>query len=123
MRKILVVDDEEDIRDFLREELESPDRLVKTAATGEEAFRLIDEKQWDLAFVDLKLATGVSGLDVIEVLKRKCPQAVVAAITGYVDIAMKQKAEKLGVTAFLMKPDDIQADVLVDRVKEWLGDK
>lgn len=119
MLKILIVDDEEDIRDFLREELESPERLIRTASTGEEAFELIDDKQWDLAFIDLKLATGVSGLDVIDVLKRKCPTVTVAAITGYVDIAMKQKAEKLGIKAFLMKPDDIQPDVLAEKMREW----
>ncbi len=117
MKKALVVDDEEDIGRDLKEDLERLGFSAKTAFFGEQALVLIENEKWDLAVIDLRLATKVTGLDVIKALREKQPDAIVMAMTGYVDVGLKQQAEKLGVHEYLLKPDDVLR--LEEKVKRW----
>lgn len=122
MPDVLVVDDEEEICEMLREELEKKNFSVASAGSGEEALRLLNEKKWDAAIVDLKLATAITGLEVIKAVRAKWPRAAVFAMTGYVDVALKQEAERLGVKGYLAKPDDIvKPDVLAGKLQSAMG--
>jgi len=123
MINLLVVDDEKEICTFLKEWFEEKDFSVDFAVTGEEALRLIKEKTWHLALIDLKLATSVSGLDVIEAILRKHPKTIICAMTGYVDVSLRFKAEHLGVSEFLEKPDDIEPEKLHEKFMQLLSRK
>ncbi|MCM8775031.1 MAG: response regulator [Candidatus Omnitrophica bacterium] len=118
--RALVVDDEEDICDFLKHMLEDLGFETEYVLAGEEALRLIQAKEWQLVLVDLKLPSGVTGLHLIDAIRRQWPKTVIAAMSGYVDVGLRQETEKLGVHDFLEKPDDINPDVFVPRIKALL---
>lgn len=75
------------------------------------------KKEYQLCVIDLKLATALTGLDVIAAIRERQPKARVVAMSGYIDIGMRQKAEHLGVTDFFEKPQDIQPDIFEMKVK------
>lgn len=118
MKKAMVVDDEEDICDFLtqifREKLGFD---VEAVLSGEKALELIEKSEFQICVVDLKLSTSVTGLDVIEAIRKKWPRTQVVAMSGYIDVGLRQKAEHLGVTGFFEKPQDIRPDVFEARIK------
>jgi len=116
----LVVDDEEDICDILREKLGEMGLHVASAVTGEEALRLTEANAWRLCLVDLKLATAVTGLEVIKAIRQKQPQAIVIAMTGYVDVGLRQETERWGVAAYFGKPDDLRPEVFKEKIKALL---
>ena len=116
----LVVDDEEDICEILSEELAGMGYRPVTAMTGEEAVRLTQAHVWKLCLIDLKLATAVTGLDIIKDIREKQPKALVIAMTGYVDIGLRQETERLGVAGFFGKPDDLRPDVFKKKIEALL---
>lgn len=118
---VLLVDDEEEICDFLKEELEKMNLQVSTAISGEEALALLPQKQWHILVVDLKLSTAITGLDVIKAGREKCPDAFILAMSGYVDVGLRQDTERLGITYYLEKPCDIQRDVFCEKIKSLLN--
>lgn len=117
MIHVLLVDDEEDICDFLKRVLEDLGFQVEFALLGDVAMRLIKEKVFQLAIVDLKLSSGISGLDVIRKIRQSTPKVIVVAMSGYVDVGLKQETERLGVHGYLEKPDDINPDVFSRKIQ------
>ncbi len=69
---VLIIDDEETIRDGCRQTLEKSGYLVITTEDGQEGIRIAREKQPDLVFVDLNLPV-MSGLEVIDILLEDIP--------------------------------------------------
>ena len=121
MFNALVVDDEEDICEILKEELETLGLQVVSAMTGEEALRLNETHEWKICLVDLKLATSTTGLDVIKAVRDKWPKTLVIAMTGYVDLGLKHETERLGVAAYFGKPDDLRPEIFARKIKEILN--
>lgn len=113
----LIVDDEEDICEFLREELAHLGFEAVTATTGEKAIELAAQVQIRLAVVDLKLSTAVTGLEVIREIRRRRPEAKIIAMTGYVDVGLRQETEKLGADAYFGKPDDLQPEIFARKIR------
>ncbi len=102
---ILVVDDEEEICDYLKEIIEGETgHSVRVAYSGEDVDNVVGEDTIHLAFVDLKLATAMGGLDIMRHLKKKFPDIKITAMTGYVDANIKHETETIGVVEFLEKP-------------------
>lgn len=102
---ILVVDDEEVMRDFLQDVLES--FCVELACDGEEAITLLEEKEYDLIITDMKMP-GKSGEDVVRFAKEKYPDSKIIIISGYSTLYSVSNALKCGVNAFLSKPFTIK---------------
>lgn len=101
--RILVVDDEADVRQFLAAILQREGYEVLQAsdfASTEEAFR---GKQPDVVLLDLKLPDA-EGLDVLPVLKKQWPETEVVVLTGYATLDGAVQATKLGAYGFLKKP-------------------
>jgi len=118
MTQVMLVDDEDEICEFLAQVLrERCGFETDTALTGEKALELLEKKEYQLCVIDLKLATALTGLDVIAAIRERQPKARVVAMSGYIDIGMRQKAEHLGVTDFFEKPQDIQPDIFEMKVK------
>ena len=120
-QRILVVDDEGDILDLARIVLESGGYDVATAASGEEALRIISMKKPDLVLLDVVLP-GVSGLDVCRLLKRDPgtrPIKVVlfTALGTEVDMMLEKKDQADG---YLAKP--FTSKMLLDLVGKLLND-
>jgi len=117
--KILIVDDEEEICDYMQEKLQK-EFDVTTANTGEEGISLFTQSKFDVYIFDLRLSTSITGIDMI----RKCialyPEAKIIAMTGYVDNRLKQEAVDAGVSDYAEKPAQIQPDVIYGKVKALL---
>ncbi len=100
---VLIIDDEETIRDGCRQVLERSGYVVMTAAEGSEGIKIAREQYPGLVFVDLKLP-GMSGLDVIDILLEDIPHIVLVVITGYASILSAVESMKRGAYDYLPKP-------------------
>ncbi len=100
---ILVIDDEESIRDGCRQVLEKSNYSVITSANGDEGLQLAREISPAIAFIDLKMP-GLSGMEVVDILSKDIPDTVLIVITGYASIVSAVEAMKKGVYDYLPKP-------------------
>lgn len=80
--RILVVDDEEEVREILAETLEEFGYAVTTAGSGEEALRRLDGDGIAMVITDVRMP-GMSGLDLAEQVRRRWPAVKVVLISGY----------------------------------------
>jgi len=101
--KILLIDDEEVVRDSCTQILEGGPYLISDASDGTEGLRLVEEFQPDLIFVDLKMP-GISGFEVLERVNALDPTIVMVVITGFANIISAVEAMKKGAYDFLPKP-------------------
>ena len=100
---ILVVDDEEAIRDLLAKMLELADYAVESASDGPGALDHLKRDNYDLMFVDLKMP-GMDGLALIRQARAVKPALPVIVVTGYSSEASAIEALNLGVSAYITKP-------------------
>lgn len=100
---ILVIDDEETIRDGCRQVLEKSGHAVIATGNGLDGIRIAREKRPDLVFVDLKMP-GMSGLEIIDILLENIPYIVLVVITGYASIVSAVESMKRGAYDYLPKP-------------------
>ncbi len=101
--RVLVVDDEKNIRRTFALALGSMDHEVSTAASGPEAIDLLKQANFDVAFLDLKLSQE-SGLDVLEEIVRASPQTFVVIVTAYASIETAVEAMRRRAFDYLPKP-------------------
>jgi DNA-binding NtrC family response regulator len=116
--KILLIEDDLLSRISLRTRLESLG-IVLDVPTSKEAATLIEERHFDLAFVDLDLETELAGLDLIRLLKEKKIYSVV--LSGREDESVIEEAYRLGCRDYLSKPFTKSSIELV--LKKFLSDK
>jgi two-component system sensor histidine kinase/response regulator len=100
---ILIIDDEEPIRDGCLQVLEKSGYTVLAAADGSEGIRIAREAKPDIALIDLKMPQ-LSGMEVIEILSRDLPDMVLIVITGYATIVSAVEAVQKGTFDYLPKP-------------------
>jgi two-component system, response regulator RegA len=113
---LLIVDDDEPFLKRLARAMEKRGFAVETAESVAEGRAMALRKPPAYAVIDLRLADG-NGLDVVEAVREKRPDARVIVLTGYGAIATAVAAVKLGATDYLSKPADanqITAALLVD---------
>lgn len=103
--RILVADDERNIRKNLTTVLEAAGYLVDEAKDGDEALDLCKNNRPDIAFVDLHMPK-LQGLDVLAHIRALSPKTAVVIITAYGSAANAVQAMKLGAVEFLEKPFD-----------------
>lgn len=102
-KKILVVDDEEDVRLFLQDFLQDREWKVLGAGSGEEALSLMAKEQPDIVLLDIMMP-GMDGLEVLERIKRDYPHTNVIMITALNDEVRIHKAKQLGAHNYILKP-------------------
>ena len=102
-KRILIVDDEKDIRDTMRAFFELQGFEVFEAADGVEAIERVREEPFDVVITDMRMP-GPDGLKVLRVVKSVRPETVVLIITGYPSPQVESKAMELGCDRFLSKP-------------------
>jgi len=114
---ILIVDDEELIRETLRLDMLDMGYAVDLAASGEEAAALLG-KEYDLIITDL-IMEGVDGMEVLRLAKSKRPDQAVFILTGYGELESAIEALRLGADDYLLKP--YNHDELILRVAKCLA--
>ena len=120
MTMVLVVDDEEELCEGLREMLEPLGLTVKCAFSGEEALKLIEANNFKLCIIDLKLSTAITGLDLIKTLRQKQPGALLIAMSGYIDSLLRHKAEECKIDGYIEKPRDLRQEIFSGIVQKLL---
>ncbi|HYE85982.1 MAG TPA: sigma-54 dependent transcriptional regulator, partial [Vicinamibacterales bacterium] len=114
---VLLVDDEADIRDLMRERLELDGFAVDEAAGAVEANAKLEQHAYDALVVDLRLPDG-DGADVLRAALQRYPQIMAVVMTGFGGVPEAVAAMKRGVVDFLVKPfspatlaDTLQAEI------------
>lgn len=107
---ILVVDDEKAVRDSLEDILELEDYGVDAVATGEEALETINEQDYDLMLLDIKMP-GISGIEVMRQARRQAPQTKIIILTGHGSLESAIEALRSGASDYILKPYDSE-DIL-----------
>ena len=102
-QKVLIVDDEEDIRRALSKILEKEHLEVLTAANGMEGVRIAKEKEPDLIFMDIKMPV-MSGLDALAEIRKFDQETPVVVLTAYLEGDYVSRAITLGAYQYLVKP-------------------
>lgn len=105
MPKLLVIDDEPNIRFSIEQVFDGSDVCVLGAETAEEGLRLADAESPDVIMLDIRLGNR-SGLEVFHDLRRMDPKSLVIFITGYGTTETAIEAMKLGAYDYLVKPLD-----------------
>ncbi len=101
--RLLVIDDEEGIREGLRSMLLAEGIAVETATNAEDAIRRVEQKDFDVVILDLNLP-GADGLSILSSLRTGAPPADVIILTGYGTVANTVEAMRKGATDVIEKP-------------------
>jgi two-component system response regulator PilR (NtrC family) len=110
---VLVVDDEEVMREILESVLAADGHRVTTATTGEEGLALARSQSFDAAVVDVMLP-GIDGIETLQELKKIDDDLPVVLVTAFASIETAISAMKLGAFDYVTKPfknDEVQAVV------------
>jgi DNA-binding NtrC family response regulator len=112
MKRILVVDDDQDSCDLLREIFCAEGWHVDTALTPSQAFDLAEKEKIDLVVSDVNLEANQSGLDLLKDLRAQCP---VILVTGFGTLDSAVEAAREGAWDFISKPFKVQEVVAIAR--------
>ncbi len=103
-KRVLIVDDEANIREMIRLALETAGYEVAEAGSGLEAFAIIgSDDSWDAVLLDQKMP-GMVGTEILRRLNVMLPSARVIMMTAYASVELAVEAMKLGATDFVRKP-------------------
>ncbi len=100
---ILIIDDEESMRDSMSQVLRKEGYTVKGAVEGKEGLNLFNRETFHVVFLDLKLP-GVKGMQVLSWIKDTSPETPVIIVTGYASIESAVEAMKRGAFDYMAKP-------------------
>src|ERR1044072_102838 len=112
MKHILVVDDDLDSCDLLREIFCAEGWHVDTALTPSQAFSVAEKEKIDLVVSDVNLEANRSGLDLLKDLRAQCP---VILVTGFGTLDSAVEAAREGAWDFISKPVKVQEVVAIAR--------
>ncbi len=121
--RILVVDDDSDLRLTLSEYLESLNFIVSSARNGTEAIAALQSGKhaFDIVFTDLIMQPGPDGLEVLKVARQLNPLSYVVVMTGYSSIETAIESIRCGAFDYLTKPFKLaQIDIVANRIIEHL---
>ena len=115
--KILVVDDDENIRNTMKAILEDEGYIVDLAATGSEAIQKTTKSAYNIALLDIRLP-DMEGVELLKLIKDTVPRTRKIMVTGYPSMQNAIAALNKNADAYLIKPIDIEN--LLNIVKEQL---
>ncbi len=114
---ILVVDDDPDIREVLKDRLESLGYVVQAAADGKEALKVLEKQNPQLILLDIEMP-AMSGLEILKEIRKRELDITVIMITAYGTIERAVEAMKEGAYDFIPKPFEPDHVALAVR-KAW----
>ena len=103
MARVLVVDDETGIREFLAEALTDDDHEVASASSGEAAWDKLERESFEVVLTDLKMP-GISGLELLKRIRERQPEVEVIMLTAHGAVDSAVEAMRLGAFDYLQKP-------------------
>lgn len=106
--KVLLVDDEEEFVETLAERMRTRGMDVSTSNSGANALQLVDDEDFDVVVLDLKMP-GVDGIEALKRIKRRRPEIQVVLLTGHATVEKGVEAIKEGALEFLEKPVDLRS--------------
>lgn len=105
--KILVVDDEENIRTIIKRAFQKEGFIVNTASSGNEALKELSKTSYDLVITDLKMPDG-DGINLLKQIHSLYPETMVMVITAYASTESAVEAMKAGAIDYIVKPINIE---------------
>lgn len=114
MAKILIVDDERGMREFLTIMLQKEGHDVTSAGGGKEALDYIAQKTYDIVITDIRMPQ-ITGIDVLKTVKECSPETVVIMVTAYASTDTAVEAMKQGAYDYITKPFKIEEIKLIVR--------
>ena len=105
MSKLLLIDDEEDVRYSFQRIFDSPEIEFATASSGEEGLKVIPKFKPDLVLMDVRMG-GMNGLETLRRIRATNPKLLVILMTAYGTTQTAIEAMKLGAYDYLLKPFD-----------------
>lgn len=113
---ILIIDDDQLVRESLFEVLSHQGYDVAMASDGTEGLTKLGEADYDLALVDMRLPSG-SGIDILKESKERCPNLDVVMMTGFGTVENAVEAMKFGAADYVTKPiNDDEIRILLRRI-------
>jgi len=122
--KVLLVDDEKEFAESLSERLQLRDVKARVASDGEQALEAMKEDEADVMVLDLRMP-GIDGIEVLRRVKKDHPDVSVVILTGHGTERDEEEALRLGASAYLKKPvdvDQLMGAVRQERLKVLLVD-
>lgn len=113
---VLVVDDDESLRDAISLILETAGHRVRLAASGQEALVCLEKERFNLVMTDLRM-DPMDGLELLSRIRAVNPQLPVLLMTAFGDVDKAVAAMRGGACDFLMKP--FEAEVLLESVRRY----
>jgi len=116
--RLLVVDDEPEICDFLKSFFEDRDFDVQTALSGERALELVETFKPQVMLLDIKMGS-VDGISVLRKVKEKNPKTKVIMVTALETTEKIEEAMRLGADNYITKP--LSLEYLENDVREKIA--
>ncbi|MBC8223659.1 response regulator [Candidatus Bathyarchaeota archaeon] len=117
--RLLIVDDDDSIRKIFKVNLEEEGYVVDVAGSGKEALMKIEEKFYNIVFIDIKLG-DMEGTDLLKMLANKRPRMRKIIVTGFPTLENAILAVNEGTDGYLLKPVKIEEllKVIDDQLRE-----
>ncbi len=112
--KLLLVDDEQEFLEPMAARLARRRLSCRTAQSGEEALKILQEERFNCAVVDVMMP-GMNGLELLRRMHRDYPDVAVILLTGHASVELGVQGMELGAFEYLMKP--VEFDELVDTIR------
>ncbi len=121
--RILVVDDEQQIRELYTQFFSGAGYQVQTAASAEEAIEIMHKTPYWVMFLDLKLP-GMSGVELCRRIRQEYPMAIAYAVTGYASLFELSDCRAAGFEDYFTKPARLgdllkAAEIAFARIARW----
>jgi len=120
MVRILIVEDDEEMRALLKDSLLEEGIEFDSAGNGSEAIRKLVEESFDLVITDIR-TPGLTGLDILPRIKKLRPETLIIVITAFGSEEVRLKSFDRGAAAYLEKP--ISMNRLKALVQEMISTK
>jgi DNA-binding NtrC family response regulator len=115
--RIIIVDDDENIRKTMKAILEDEGYIVDLATNGKEAIKMTQEKTFNIALLDIRLP-DMEGVELLKLIKDNVPRTRKIMVTGYPSMQNAIIALNKNADAYLIKP--VNVEKLLDTVREQL---
>jgi response regulator RpfG family c-di-GMP phosphodiesterase len=117
--RVLIVDDEISVRKVMAAVLAQLGFPCETAASGEEALRVLETQRIDAVISDLQMP-GMSGMELLAKVRQSYPQKVFLMVTGVDDIRVGVEAMRQGADDYLVKPLQVDANIVLSSLMRAL---
>ena len=120
MSKLLVVEDELEVMDYLKDYFSHQGVEVSTANSGEAGLKILTDQKPDVVLLDMKLGAGISGLEFLRRAKAAGAKSQIIVVTAVDDDNVATMAKGLGAVDYVTKPltlADIER-VVLSRLKK-----